>query len=80
MGKSIEEAVFWFVSMDKLCHSQLLADAAAAGRGYQTIKIGDEEAEFTYKIVGTPAAGYFSGKAMFQRMFKEQGKEFDDES
>lgn len=80
VGQSIEEAVFWFVSLEKCCQTQLLADAAAAGRGYQTKKIGDEEAELTYKIVGTPTGGYFSGRSLFQKMFKEQGKEFDDES
>ena len=80
MGQSIEEAVFWFVSLERCCQTQLLADAAAAGRGYQTIKIGDEEAEATYQIVGTPTGGYFNGSALFQKMFKEEGKEFDDES
>jgi ribulose-5-phosphate 4-epimerase/fuculose-1-phosphate aldolase len=33
VGKSVEEAVFWFVSLEKCCHAQLMADAAAAGRG-----------------------------------------------
>jgi ribulose-5-phosphate 4-epimerase/fuculose-1-phosphate aldolase len=44
VGKSIEETVFWFVSLEKCCHAQLLADAAAAGRGGETVKIGEEEA------------------------------------
>jgi len=29
VGGTIEEAVFWFVSMEKCCHAQLMADAAA---------------------------------------------------
>jgi len=80
VGQSIEEAIFWFVSLEKCCQTQLLADAAAAGRGYQTIKIGDEEADVTYQIVGTSIGGYFSGTPLFQKMYKEEGKEFDDES
>jgi ribulose-5-phosphate 4-epimerase/fuculose-1-phosphate aldolase len=44
VGKSIEETVFWFVSLEKCCHAQLLADAAVAGRGGETVKIGEEEA------------------------------------
>jgi len=28
-GGTVEEAVFWFVSLEKCCHAQLLADAAA---------------------------------------------------
>jgi len=58
VGATIEETVFWFVSMEKCCHAQLLADAAASGRGGATVKIGDEEARFTYKTVGTPLAGW----------------------
>lgn len=80
VGHTIEETVFWFISMEKCCQTQLLADAAAAGKGYQTVKIGEEEAEFTYKIVGTPYGGYFSGKALFDKVYKEEGKDFDDES
>ncbi|KAK0960326.1 hypothetical protein LTR91_020384, partial [Friedmanniomyces endolithicus] len=33
VGKTIEEAVFWFVSMERCCHSQLMAEAAAAYTG-----------------------------------------------
>jgi hypothetical protein len=32
-GKTIEATVFWFMSLEKCCHSQLMADAAAGGRG-----------------------------------------------
>ncbi|KAF2704397.1 class II aldolase/adducin domain-containing protein [Pleomassaria siparia CBS 279.74] len=75
-GQTIEEAVFWFVSMDKCCHAQLLADAAAAGRGGETVKIGDEEAAFTYKTVGTPLAGWFGAKPMFDLIHKETGGDY----
>ena len=71
VGNTIEAAVFWFVSLDKCCHSQLLADAAAAGRGGATIKVGDKEAAFTYKTVGTPMAGFFSAKPLFDVIHKE---------
>jgi hypothetical protein len=49
---SIEAAVWWFISLESLCRIQLLADAAAGGRGIETIKAGEKEAEFTYKAVG----------------------------
>lgn len=57
VGQSVEEAVFWFVSLDKCCQAQLMADAAAAGRGGAPIKIDEEDAVYTYKTVGTPKAG-----------------------
>ena len=71
VGETIEAAVFWFVSLEKCCHAQLLADAAAGGRGGVTAKIGDEEAAFTYKSIGTPFAGWFSAKPMFDVIHEE---------
>lgn len=76
VGETIEAAVFWFVSMDKCCHAQLLADAAAGGRGHQTVKIDDEDAEFTYKAVGSPFAGWFSAKPLFDLIHKETNGDY----
>ncbi|KAF1363285.1 class II aldolase/adducin domain-containing protein [Lizonia empirigonia] len=76
VGKSIEEAVFWFVSLDKCCQAQMLADAAAGGRGGETVKIGEEEALFTYKTVGSPLAGWFSAKPLFDVIHKETGGDY----
>ena len=61
------------MSLEKCCHAQLLADAAAAGRGGQTIKIDEEDAAYTYKTVGTPMAGFFSALPEFDVMLAEQG-------
>ncbi|KAJ4989703.1 class II aldolase and adducin domain-containing protein [Stagonosporopsis vannaccii] len=76
VGKTIEEAIFWFVSLDKCCHAQLIADAAASGKGGETVKIGEEEAVFTYKTVGTPRAGWFSAKPLFDVIHKETGGDY----
>jgi len=76
VGQTIEAAVFWFVSLEKCCHAQLMADAAAAGRGGETVKIEEEDAAFTYKSVGTPRAGWFSAKPAFDVMAKEVGDEY----
>jgi len=78
VGGTVEEAVFWFVSMEKCCHAQLLADAAAAGCGGKTVKIGDEEARYTYNTVGTPLAGWFSAKPLFDLIHKETGGDYLD--
>ena len=53
-----------------------MADAAAAGRGGETQKIGEDEAAFTYKTIGTPMAGWFSAKPEFDKMFKAEGDDF----
>ncbi|KAH6999335.1 class II aldolase and Adducin domain-containing protein [Ilyonectria destructans] len=75
-GKSIESTVFWFMSLETCCRVQLLADAAAAGRGGEVVKIADKEAAFTYATVGTELAGWFSAKPTFQMMEREAGKEY----
>ncbi|RVD89338.1 uncharacterized protein DFL_000351 [Arthrobotrys flagrans] len=67
-GKTIESTIFWFMSLEKSCHAQLLADAAAAGRGGATVKIDDDDALETYKTVGTEMAGWFSAKPVFDIM------------
>ncbi|KAJ5684512.1 Decarboxylase NovR [Penicillium maclennaniae] len=71
VGKSVEETVFWFVSLEKCCYAQLLADAASAGRGGETVKIDEADAAFTYKTVGTPLAGWFSGQPLFDVIHEE---------
>jgi ribulose-5-phosphate 4-epimerase/fuculose-1-phosphate aldolase len=76
VGRTIDEAVFWFVSMDKCCHAQLLAEAAAGPRGEKPIVISEEDAAFTYKTVGTHYAGYFSAKPLFDVIHKETGGDY----
>lgn len=75
-GQTIEAAIYWFISLEKCCRCQLLADAAANGRGRCTVKIEDEDAAFTYKSVGTPRAGWFAAKPLFDVMAKEAGPEY----
>ena len=73
VGQSVEEAVFWFLSMEKCCQAQLMADAAG-----QTRKIDEDDAVFTYKTVGTHRAGWFSAKPTFDVIHKETNGEYLD--
>jgi len=68
VGRSVDEAAFWFISLDKTCHAQLLVDAASAGSGHKKTFINDEEAEFTYQQVGIPERGWLA----FQGYYDEQ--------
>lgn len=76
VGDTVEAAVFWFLSMEKCCHAQLMADAACAGRGGATIKVDDEDAANTYKTVGTERAGWFSAKPLFDLIHKETNGDY----
>ncbi|CAJ2513570.1 Uu.00g016890.m01.CDS01 [Anthostomella pinea] len=75
-GGSVEACVFWFMSLERCCQVQLLADAAAGGRGSETVKISDEEAEYTYQTLGSERAGWFSAKPAFDLMAHESGHEY----
>ncbi|KAI8633392.1 class II aldolase and Adducin domain-containing protein [Xylariaceae sp. FL1651] len=75
-GQTVESCVFWFTSLEKCCHAQLLADAAAGGRGAETVKVTDEEAAFTYKTIGVEKAGWFSAKPAFDLMEHESGTDY----
>ena len=45
-------------------------------RSGSTIKIEEEDAQFTYKSVGTPRAGWFSALPAFDVMARECGNEY----
>jgi len=64
----VDEAAFWFISLDKTCHAQLLVDAAEKGSGNKKQFINEEEAEFSYKSVGLPEKGWLA----FQGYYDEQ--------
>ena len=68
VGGSVDSAAFWFISMDKTCHAQLLCDAAASGAGRKKIMIPDDEAEFSFAQAGTEEKGWLA----FQGYYDEQ--------
>ncbi|KAI0673013.1 arad-like aldolase/epimerase [Trametes maxima] len=73
----IEATVHFFISLEKCCQVQLLADAAAAGTGRKTIKISPEDAAKAHAVVGSMYGGWFSGQTQFQILEAEEGVTFD---
>lgn len=68
VGESVDEAAFWFMSLDRTCQAQLLVDAATAGSGQKAKLIGEAEAEFTYQQVGLPAKGWLAFQSYYDEM------------
>ncbi|CAG9947067.1 unnamed protein product [Clonostachys rosea f. rosea IK726] len=68
-GSTVEAAIFWFVSLERCCQAQLMAEAAAT----KPIPIDEEDAEFTYKSVGLGGVGWFSAQPMFDVLGGEIG-------
>ena len=76
VGRSVDEAAFWFLSLDKTCHAQLLVDAAAAGSGNRKIFIEDEEARFSYEQVGLPEKGWLAFQGYYDEQVQKTGGAF----
>ncbi|OKL64438.1 hypothetical protein UA08_00883 [Talaromyces atroroseus] len=49
VGQTVDEAAYLFTSMERSCQVQLLAEAAASN-GLQKQVVGQEEAEYTFKM------------------------------
>lgn len=67
VGQSVDEATYWFTSMERSCQAQLLAEAAGEPR-----VIPDEVAEQVHAHVGSPLAGWFSAQPLFDWILSEQ--------
>lgn len=75
VSSTVEGAIYNFVTLENLCRTQLLADAACAGWGGKPILLDEEDAEFTYKSLGNPHAVWFSGLPAFEIAEREAGPE-----
>jgi ribulose-5-phosphate 4-epimerase/fuculose-1-phosphate aldolase len=72
VGRCVDEAVWWFITMDRSCHAQLLAEAAGQPR-----KIPHETARHTYALLGSPLAGWFQFQPLYDRIIREQPDLFE---
>ncbi|KAF2796003.1 class II aldolase/adducin domain-containing protein [Melanomma pulvis-pyrius CBS 109.77] len=76
VGHTVDEAAFWFLSLDKTCHAQLLVDAAARGSGHEKKIIPDREASESYKQVGTPEKGWLAFQGYYDEILAKTGGDF----
>jgi ribulose-5-phosphate 4-epimerase/fuculose-1-phosphate aldolase len=67
VGHSVDEAVWWFITMERSCQTQLMAEAAGTPK-----PIGHEMAALTATQVGSHLAGWFSFQPLFDRILREQ--------
>ncbi|RAL10016.1 arad-like aldolase/epimerase [Aspergillus homomorphus CBS 101889] len=75
VGESVDEATFWFISLDKTCQTQLLADAAAAA-GYKKIVIDEQEAAYAAMRIGGPEKGWLAFQPYYAEQVAETRGEF----
>ena len=72
VGKTVDEAIWWFITMERSCQVQLIAEAGAARRGIAPRPIDEASAKQSFAIVGSPFAGWFQFQPLYARIVKEQ--------
>jgi ribulose-5-phosphate 4-epimerase/fuculose-1-phosphate aldolase len=72
VGSSIDEAAWWYITMERSCQAQLLAEAAGTPK-----PIEHEVAVHTRSTVGSDLAGWFSFQPLYQVITEEQPELLD---
>jgi ribulose-5-phosphate 4-epimerase/fuculose-1-phosphate aldolase len=72
VGQSVEEAVWWFITMDRSCQAQLLAEAAGT-----PVLVDPEMAALTRSQVGAPVSGFVNFGPLYDRVSRDQPDLFD---
>jgi ribulose-5-phosphate 4-epimerase/fuculose-1-phosphate aldolase len=67
VGHTVDEAVWWYISMERCCQAQLLAQAAG-----NPISIKHETATLTHSQVGSHPAGWFSFQPLYDRIVRDE--------
>jgi ribulose-5-phosphate 4-epimerase/fuculose-1-phosphate aldolase len=67
VGKTVDEAAWWFITMERSCHAQLMAEAV--GEPYL---ISHENAKLTSLQVGSEIAGWFQFQPLWDRITREE--------
>lgn len=64
VGKTVDEAAWWFISMERCCQSQLLAESDGS-----PVVMSEEAAKRAHQEVGSELAGWFSFQPLFKKSF-----------
>jgi ribulose-5-phosphate 4-epimerase/fuculose-1-phosphate aldolase len=67
VGKTVDAAVWWYITMERSCQAQLMAEAAGTPK-----IIGHDVAKSTCDAVGSELAGWFSYQTLYNVIIAEQ--------
>lgn len=67
VGHSVDEAAWWFITMERSCHAQLMAEAVG-----KPVLISPEVARLTFSQVGTHYMGWFGFQSLYEKIVREQ--------
>lgn len=71
-GQTVDEAAWWFITMERSCQAQLMAEAVG-----KPISIGHESALLTRGQLGSHMAGWFQFQPLWARITREQPDLFE---
>ena len=72
VGQTVDEAVWWFITMDRSCQAQLLAEAAG-----KPVCIEHQNALTTRSQVGSSFAGWFQFQPLWAKITREEPDLFE---
>jgi ribulose-5-phosphate 4-epimerase/fuculose-1-phosphate aldolase len=72
VGHSVDEAAWWFITMERSCQAQLLASAAG-----DPVLIDPEMATLTQTQVGSHTAGWLSFQPLYEQIVRAQPELLD---
>ncbi len=67
VGHSVDEAAWWFITMDRSCQAQLMAEAAG-----KPVLIDHDTARLTYSQIGFHQIGWFSFQSLYKMIVRQQ--------
>ncbi|SCW03431.1 LAFE_0G10264g1_1 [Lachancea fermentati] len=69
VGKSVDEAAFWFMTFEDLCETQLQIEQSRRA-GFEPIEIGNKEAEYTHESIGSSFKGWLNFQGYYDEILK----------
>lgn len=72
VGQTVDEAAWWFVTMERSCQAQLMAEAVG-----KPVLIDPQHAASTRETVGSHLAGWFSFQPLYDVIVAEQPELLD---
>jgi ribulose-5-phosphate 4-epimerase/fuculose-1-phosphate aldolase len=72
VGRTVDEAAWWFITMERSCQAQLMAEAAG-----KPIRIDDANANLTKEQIGGHLSGWLQFQPLWSRITREQPDLFD---
>lgn len=67
VGNSVDEAAWWFITMDRSCQAQLMVEAAAKPR-----RIDSRTARLTYSQIGSHLMGWQNFQSLYEKIVRQE--------